>query len=276
MRIEDAGPRTRLLAAVAGAAVLVWALAVAGMGGRVAPLDDTSDVLAPLPTLPAAPTARPDTPGGHEAIAARPLFSPDRTPQPFFLENDDGEQTQGFNYVLTSVLLTPRLQLAILQPPDGSASFRVLLQHGPEPHPAWRLVELDERSAVFEGPEGRRTLPLRVFDGVGGLPPTVLRTTDGAADGQGRASPAVPAEAPARRVDGAPEPVNPDDLQAPVREQPPAPASPDGTKQDASGTAAEPPATTDAAQMDLIRQRIQARREKLRNPPAPEPPGNNR
>ncbi|MGY0618396.1 type II secretion system protein XpsN [Lysobacter sp. A378] len=261
MRIEDAGPRTRLLAAVAGAAVLVWALAVAGMGGRVAPLDDTSDVLAPLPTLPAAPTARPDTPGGHEAIAARPLFSPDRTPQPFFLENDDGEQTQGFNYVLTSVLLTPRLQLAILQPPDGSASFRVLLQHGPEPHPAWRLVELDERSAVFEGPEGRRTLPLRVFDGVGGSPPTVL----------GRS-----AEAPARRLDDAPEPVFPDDPQPPVREQPPAPASPDGTKQDASGTAAEPPATTDAAQMDLIRQRIQARREKLRNPPAPEPPANNR
>lgn len=275
MRIDDAGPRTRLLAAVAGVAVLAWALAVAGMGGRVAPLDDASGVLAPLPPLSAAPAPRPAAPGEHEAIAARPLFSPDRTPQPFFLENGGGEgETQGFNYVLTSVLLTPRLQLAILQPPDGSASFRVRLQHGPEPHPAWRLVELDERSAVFEGPEGRRTLQLRVFDGVGGSPPTVLRRPDGAADGQRRVLSAVPVEAPARRVDGAPELVNPDDPQPPVREQPPAPASPDGTTQDASGTAADPPAT-DAAQMDSIRQRIQARREKLRNP-TPEPPANNR
>ncbi|MGY1425718.1 type II secretion system protein XpsN [Lysobacter sp. A289] len=275
MRIDDAGPRTRLLAAVAGVAVLAWALAMAGMGGRVAPLDDASGVLAPLPPLPAAPAPRPAAPGEHEAIAARPLFSPDRTPQPFFLENGGGEETQGFNYVLTSVLLTPRLQLAILQPPDGSTSFRVRLDHGPEPHPAWRLVELGERSAVFDGPEGRRTLPLRVFDGVGGLPPTVLGRSDGTADGQRRAPSPAPAEASARRVDDAPEPVIPDDPQAPVREQPPAPASPDGTTQDASGTAADPPAT-DAAQMDAIRQRIQARREKLRNPPEAKPPANNR
>lgn len=274
MRIDDAGPRTRLLAAVAGVAVLAWALTVAGLGGRVAPLDDASGVLAPLPTLPAVPAAGPDARDAHEAIAARPLFSPDRTPQPFFLENDDGEKTQeSFNYVLTSVLLTPGLQLAILQPPDGSASFRVQLEHGPEPHPAWHLVELDERSAIFEGPEGRRTLQLRVFDGVGGSPPTVLRRPGGAADGQGHVLSALPAEAPARRVEGVSEPVDPNDGQAPVREQPPAPVPPDGT-QDPSDTAAAPSAT-DAAQMDSIRQRIQARREKLRNP-TPEPPANNR
>ena len=40
MRVEDAGPRTWLLAALAGCALVAWLLAVAGMGGRIEPLPD--------------------------------------------------------------------------------------------------------------------------------------------------------------------------------------------------------------------------------------------
>ena len=39
---------------------------------------------------------------------------------------------------------------------------------------AWRLTELEPRRAVFEGPGGRSTMDLRVFDGQGGEPPTPI------------------------------------------------------------------------------------------------------
>ena len=47
MRIDDAGPRTWLLAGVAGWALVAWLLAVAGMGGRVEPLPDDPTLLQP-------------------------------------------------------------------------------------------------------------------------------------------------------------------------------------------------------------------------------------
>src|SRR5699024_842837 len=90
---------------------------------------------------------------------------------PFFLSGHEaGAADGGFDYQLTSVILTPSLRMAILQPAGGGEAVRV--REGQEaPGGGWRLVGLDRRSAVFEGPDGRRSLGLRVFDGTGGAAP---------------------------------------------------------------------------------------------------------
>lgn len=256
MRVDDIGPRTWLLAGLAAWALLGWLLAVAGMGSRVGSPADDPALLAALPSPGPAPAMVLGPVEQYAEIAARPLFAVDRRPHPFFLEGGDGEaQTEGFDYVLTSVLITPGLKLAIIQPPDGSDSLRVKLDQTVDPQSAWRLVELDARSAVFEGPDGRRTLPLRVFEGVG-------REPSAGATGDARA--ATPA------TDG--------DVK---------PATPVAPRASAGGETAKPatdaaPATpaTEREQMDAIRQRIEARRAQLREqsspPPPPPPPANGR
>jgi general secretion pathway protein N len=105
----------------------------------------------------------------------RPLFAADRRPHPFVLDasaGGDEARGNGFDYMLTSVLIAPPLQMAILQPTGGGEGIRVRLGESSKAFPDWRLVELDPRSAVFEGPGGRRVLPLRTFDGTGGEPPS--------------------------------------------------------------------------------------------------------
>jgi len=261
VRIEDAGVRTGWLATVAGWAVIGWVLAVAGMGGRVDTLPDDPTLLKPLPQLPPERADRLGPLNQYDQFVDRPLFSADRRPHPFYLqgEGEEGDDSP-FDFVLTSVLITPTVKLAILQPADGSQPVRVRLEEAPESHPAWQLVALGARSAVFEGPEGRRELALRVFDGVGGEPPTQVSGPDtpGATPGQPRPAPPV-----------APPPTDAA-RPAPAR---PAPRSAD----DAADTPASEDAApmTDQAQMDAIRQRIQARREQLRrqnaNPPPPQP-----
>src|SRR5690606_23294166 len=88
VRLDDAGPRSWLLAGIAGWALAAWLLALAGMGGRVEPLADDPALLKPLPPVRPAPALRLGPPGQYEAIATRPLFSADRKPQPFFLQGE--------------------------------------------------------------------------------------------------------------------------------------------------------------------------------------------
>src|SRR3546814_3288531 len=68
--------------------------------------------------------------------------------------------------------------MAILQPREGGDSVRVRVGTAPEAAPGWRLVSLEPRRAVFDGPEGERKLELRVFDGEGGIPPTATRSEE--------------------------------------------------------------------------------------------------
>lgn len=263
MRIEDAGVRTGWLATVAGWAVVGWLLAVAGMGGRVEALPDDPTLLRPLPPLPPPRADRLGPLNQYDQFVDRPLFSADRRPHPFYLQGE-GEEEGGspFDFVLTSVLITPTVKLAILQPADGSQAVRVRLDEAPESHPAWQLVALGARSAVFEGPEGRRELALRVFDGVGGQPPTP-----------------VSGPPPGEATPGQPRPVAP--VAPPVPDAAAVPPARPAQRSAADATTDAPEATreavpmTDQAQMDAIRQRIQARREQLRrqnaNPPPPQP-----
>lgn len=256
MRLDEAGPRTWLLAAVAGWALLAWLLAAAGMGGRIERLERDPSLLKPIPPVRPAPPLRLGPLGQYSQIAARPLFAQDRKPHPFFLQGE-GEvaEESGFDYVLTSVLITPKLKMAILQPvdtapgmgaaADGSRSVRVKLDSAPESHPSWRLIGLSERSAVFAGPEGERTLQLRVYDGVGGSPPTVVQPDDAPADG------AVPIRPPMAKTPGR-------DASSPAAEPTPATDPAEPAEQDPSRP------LTEQEQMDAIRERIQDRREQMR------------
>ena len=94
MRLDSVGPRTWLLATLAGWALLAWLLALLGMGGHVAPLARRPGAVRRLPQPQPSPPARLGPLAQYAEIGARPLFSDDRRPQPFSLQPDgEGEAT---------------------------------------------------------------------------------------------------------------------------------------------------------------------------------------
>ena len=161
--------------------------------------------------------------------------------------------------------------MAILQPADGSESVRVKLGEVPESHPAWRLTALDARSAVFEGPEGRREMTLRVFDGQGGEPPTALNAAAAGATGRRPACRNRSARAAARRDR---RPARPPAPPAPARATSRPPNRPGAAPR--RRTVRQPDnddaPVTPEAQMEAIRKRIEARRAQLRQQQAAQPP----
>lgn len=283
MRLEDAGPRTWLLATVAGWALLAWLLAAVGMGRHAPELESDPGLLKPLPRMRPPAPERLGPLAQYAQIGERPLFTQDRRPRPFFLQGGgEGEgQTTAFDYVLTSVLITPTLQMAILQPADGSESVRVRLGEVPSSHPSWRLSALDARSAVFEGPDGRREMTLRVFDGKGGQPPTAVSTAPGSAARQQPVGTSVPPAA--AQTGNQPRPAS--GPQAPKPPNNAAPVNRSNNNADTANTPPPPPAVepaetapmTPEAQMEAIRKRIEARRAQMRQqqqnaqPPAQTP-----
>ena len=242
IRLDNVSPRTWLLATLAGWALLAWLLALLGMGGHVSPLADDPSLMQSLPQPQPSPPARLGPLAQYAEIGARPLFSDDRRPRPFSLQPEgEGETTANtFDYVLTSVLITPGLHMAIVQPTTGGDSIRIKLGESSEAAAAWRLVTLNPRSAVFAGPEGEKTLNLRVYDGNGGEAPTQVST----------------ATPPETMVDATETTA---DAAAPA----PAPKPPGPAK--APATPATPaPVANPEAQMEAIRKRIEARRAQLR------------
>ena len=249
MRLDDAGPRTWLLGAAAGWSVALWLLALIGMGGRIAPLPDDPALAQALPE-PAAPVAgRLGPQSGYMEISGRPLLAPDRRPQPFSLEPEGGEGEvveERFDFVLTGVLLTPGLQMAIVQPAGGGESIRLRVGQSPEGAPSWRLAALSPRGAVFAGPGGEQSLELRSYDGGADL----------------RAAPVpVPMSA---------EPPRPmSDREA---AETAAAAQAAAMAQVAAEQAEAEAAATPEDQVEAIRKRIEARREQLRREARQPPP----
>ncbi len=247
MRVEGIAARTWVLATVAGWALLLWVLALLGMGGQVQRLPDDASLQGRLPQLAPALPERLGPLAQYAEIGTRPLFSEDRRPQPFSLTAEGDEAAApAFDFVLTSVLLTPMLKMAIVQPSAGGESIRIKLGEAAESQPSWRLTELNPRSAVFEGPDGRKSLDLRVFDGTGGEPPTAVGSVGGAS----------------------PEARTPKSTKPPAPSPPTATPSPQAPEPPAD--AAEPAPNADA-QMESIRKRIEERRAQLRQeaqPPA--------
>lgn len=251
MRVDASAAKTWLYAAVAGWAVLVWALSLFGMGGRINRLEDDPSQRQALPAMPAVAEERLGPLQQYAQIGGRPMFTNDRRPQPFLINPDAAmEQGGGFDFVLTSVLKTPGLDMVILTPADGSLPARVKVGGAPDSAPGWVLESVSARSAVFNGPEGPRTLELRNFDGTGGQAPTAItRPAPMAVMPPGQGPPtAGPGQAPP--ASGA-DPVVPAVAVA------------------APGQASEPVVTVDPArnseeQVEAIRKRIEARRAKLR------------
>lgn len=262
MRTDVAGPRTWLLAALAGWGLSVWLLALFGMGGQVSPLPNDPALVQPLPRLPPSAPERLGALAQYSETSARPLFNRARRPQPFFISGSEGEQPQAFDFVLSSVLITPRLRMAILQPTAGGESVRLKEGESPESMSSWRLVQVQPRSASFDGPEGPRTLELRAFDGSGGQAPTpVTRSPGGVPPMTGPAPPiAVPGSASISASGSGPSPSG-RQVQRPANAATGATGETGAAPPDPSG---EEAAMTTEQQMDAIRQRIEARRAQLR------------
>ncbi|NUS61407.1 MAG: general secretion pathway protein GspN [Lysobacter sp.] len=252
MRIADAGPRTWLLATVAAWALLAWLLSLANMGGRLARLPDDPSLVQPLPTVPKVQAERIGPLEQYAETAERPLFSEDRRPQPFSLQpQGEGEETQQFDFILTSVLITPQVRMAIVQPAAGGESIRMKQDESPAEAQGWRLVAIEPRSATFVGPQGEKTLQLRVFDGKGGSAPTQSRAPQ----------PEINMDAPVQMTDA-------DEVPPPPPPPPPEPAAADAAA--TANASQQPGSTLDSApmtpeqQMDAIRKRIEQRRAQLR------------
>ena len=246
MRLSDAGPRTWLLATLAGWAVLAWVLALVGMGGRIGRLHDDPSLLRALPAVPKAQPERIGPMAQYAETAQRPLFSENRRYQPFSLQpQGEDDQAQQFDFVLTSVLITPKLQMAIITPTNGGQPIRMKQDEAPAEAQGWRLVSIEPRAATFVGPQGEKRMELRTFDGKGGVAPTSAAQVDINMD-----RPPVPPEV--------------------VNEAPPAPAPPppptttaNASPQQTGSTLEDAPMTPEQ-QMDAIRKRIEQRRAQLR------------
>ena len=225
-------PLALLLGAVCLWALSVLILALAGLGSRFSAA--TSDGKPPL--LPSVSLTRSQSRLGPMAdyleVGERPLMTLNRRPAPQLAV--DGEAgAADLDVMLTSVLITPRLQLAILTNNKDGASRRVRVGETVEGS-NWRLVALEPRRAVIEGPSGQRTLDLRVFDGKGGEVPTATVASIGNNKGeQGAQSPASPQ----------------------------ASAEPSATAHQQAQPAAP---VTQEQQVEAIRRRIEARRAQMR------------
>ncbi|MEL4891329.1 general secretion pathway protein XpsN [Xanthomonas protegens] len=257
MRIEAMGLRTVWLGTLALWGLLIWALGLGGLGERVAPLPDDPSMLQRLPGLPAASTQRLGDFSQYGEIAARPVFAEDRRPHPFFLSADSG-QSAAPNVRLTGVLLTDRFKMATLTTEQGES---LRLQEGGDAVQGWRLLSLAPRQATVSGSGGTQTLELKVFDGKGGQPPTVLGQP-GRAAAQGQMPP--PASAPNGQANAtAPRPPN-QSTPNPVPNQAPTPSAPQPSS----------PAPS-SEQLQAIRERIEARRRQLQQQRQNNPSGQN-
>ena len=256
----DAPALTWLLGGAALWALAVWVLGLSGLGGRIDRLPPDPALVQGLPAVAQPDEERLAPLAEYSEFAERPLFMPDRRPQPFFLDPADGDAPTGFDFVLTSVLLVPGLEIAILQPAGGGESVRLKVGEAPEAAPGWQLASVTPRGAVFAGPEGQRSLELRVFDGVGGESPTVMSTpmAPPARPGDGMDRPAQDAQAPAGSSDSA----------ISSADSPPAAAEAGRRKPGAPPAAADMagPASvsTPDEQVEAIRARIEARRARMR------------
>ncbi|GAB3730696.1 general secretion pathway protein XpsN [Silanimonas algicola] len=228
-------PATWLCGAVAAWSLGLLLLAIAGLGGRVGPHPADPSLGPPIPELRLSESAqRLGAATDYLAVGERPLFNPDRRPASVAIVSD--EQQAPFNGVLTSVLITDALRLAIFSEENGQVSKRVRLGDT-LPGTAWRLASLEPRRAVLEGPEGQRVLDLRVFDGQGGAAPTPVSViTEDKPD-----RPGIPAGA------GQPGASNPPNL----------------LQQASQASAESQRSAADQAQIDAIRARIDARRAQL-------------
>jgi general secretion pathway protein N len=255
-----------LLAAAAAWALGVAILALAGFGGRYRLYPDDPSLVPQLPSTAVQVGRAPLGPLESYAEAAnRPLFYPNRKPAQARVGND-AEAQQPLNVVLTSVIITPTLRMAIVRDTASNKSLRVREGQPLEGGPAgWKLVAVSRHQAVFESSQGRTTLDLRVFNGQGGEPPTPNGLTPQAVS---TANISTMFASPPPPNAGASNIAPPAILgAAPVMPPPPPPNNDDAAADERRGVEA-----VARAQADAIRQRIEARRKQAQDAAAAAPP----
>lgn len=224
--IERLRPSTVMLGAFAAWTLGLAMLALAGLAGGYRLHPEDRALAPPLPAL-ALPTAQNAAARQESTLAAaeRPLFSPERRPEAVRV-GDDAPAAE-LKLTLTGVISTPQVAIATFIDDAASKSIRVRVGQALESHPGWRLVSVEPRRAVLEGPEGQKTLDMRAFDGTGGQAPTPVAA-----------------------------PVPPPVVQA-------APGTP-GSPETAPANAAQNVTPADQ-QAEAIRRRIEARRAEMRD-----------
>ncbi len=238
-------PLTLLLGVVSLWAISVLLLALTGMGGRIATAPTTAGKAAPLAALSLTRSnSRLGPITDFLEVGARPLFTADRRPAP--VVKTDGEQAAAvLDAILTSVLITPTLKLAILTDNKTGTSRRVRVGDMVEGSGGWKLLQLEPRRATLEGPGGQQVLDLRVFDGKGAAAPTAVAAAASANPGPAAAAPAAAATVANT-----------------------APGQPKDEEEPEAGTPKLEPTRESVPvqdkQIEAIRARIEARRAKLR------------
>ena len=237
-------PLTLLLAAAGLWALSVFVLALGGLGSRFPAA--TAGIEAPaLPKIALTRTEpRLGAYANYMEVGQRPLLMPDR--RPGITPSADGQGTSDLDVTLTSVMITSNLQVAILTDNKDASSRRVRMGETVAGS-NWRLVQLEPRRALLEGPTGQRELLLRVFDGKGGQAPTASMV---------RGEPKADADAQAA-TPSAGQPQPPQAAQTAERGMAETSAPADNPR----GTGA---AVTQEQQVEAIRRRIEARRAQMR------------
>ncbi|MBV2209734.1 MAG: hypothetical protein KUL77_09245 [Thermomonas sp.] len=159
---------TQLLALGCGAALLLWLAALLGLARHAPELP--AETGKALPQITPQTVNRVGSLSQYAQAVERPLFTENRRPRAFVAavmgEGADSEAA-ALDFMLTGVLISPNARLAMLQPSGGGDTQRVREGAEPEGATGWRLLEVQPRRAVFEGPGGQVTLDLRTQGGTG-------------------------------------------------------------------------------------------------------------
>lgn len=146
----------RLTPVLAGVAVLLGVLLLVLLGGVGRAVRWTAPrTLSPLP-----PVGRADLPQAaplqqFSVVWSKPLFNPDRKP---VAHASEGGSNLG-DLELTGIIITPSLRMALLHDKNGNREIR-LRQGDSLPDGSVTLVEVQQRSAVFDSAAGRTELKL--------------------------------------------------------------------------------------------------------------------
>jgi general secretion pathway protein N len=118
----------------------------------------------------------------YAPVLAHPVFNETREPTPVDAVAEagkDGEAkavAQPINVTLTSIIMTPKLKLAIVR--DNNSGQSVVVKVGTAlegEQSGWKLVEVEPRKAIFEGQGlGRQELELVVDASARAAPPMPL------------------------------------------------------------------------------------------------------
>jgi len=152
----NAAQQRRLTPVLAGVAVLLGVLLLVLLGGFGRAIRWTAPrTLSPLP-----PAGRADLPQAaplqqFSVVWSKPLFNPDRKP---VAHASEGGSNLG-DLELTGIIITPSLRMALLHDKNGNHEIR-LRQGESLPDGSVTLVEVQQRSAVFDSAAGRTELKL--------------------------------------------------------------------------------------------------------------------